>query len=127
MLIRVGLYIAGGILGAVLGIVVASLVGLLDSGFDWGSLVLIAIGIGGGGFFGPRLGDLIIVLATAAASGYLIIYGISVLYIDEFQTDVEDPGATIAKSLPFVIFLVVAAIAGLGQWVNSGLRARIRT
>lgn len=125
-LIRIGLYIAGSILGAVLGLVIASLVGLLDTGFDWGSLVLVVAAGGGGCFFGPRLGSLIIVLATAAAGAYLVIYGLSVLYIDEFQTDLEDPGATIARSLPFVTFLVIAAIGGLGQYVNSRLRFRIR-
>ena len=126
-LIRVGLYIAGGILGAVLAIVVSSLFGWLDDGSGWLPLILLVAGAGGGGFFGPRLGDLIITLATAAAGAFLVVYGLTILYVDDFQTDVEDPGATIAKSLPFVIFLVIAAIGGLGQYVAAGLRHRIRT
>jgi hypothetical protein len=125
-LIRVGLYIAGGILGAVLGMVIASLFGLLDDGFDWSSLILIVAGAGGCGFFGHRLGNWIITLATTAAGAFLCIYGLSVLYVDEFATDVEDPGSTIAASLPLVIFLVIAAIAGLGQYVSSNLRFRLR-
>jgi hypothetical protein len=125
-LIRVGLYIAGGILGAVIAIVLSSLFGLLDDGFDWGPLVLLVIGVGGVGFFGHRLGNWIIILATAAAGAFLIVHGLTILYIDEFETDVEDPSAAIAKSLPFVIFIVIAAIGGLGQYVSSNLRFRVR-
>jgi hypothetical protein len=125
-LIRVGLYIAGGILGAVVALVVSALVGLLDDGFGWGSLILVILGAGGIGYTGPRLGNLIIVLATAAAGAFLVMQGLSFLYLDEFQTDVEDPGQTFSSSLPFVTFLIIAAIGGLGQYVSSTLRFRLR-
>jgi MFS superfamily sulfate permease-like transporter len=78
-LVRIGLYIAGGILGAVLALVVSGLLGLLDEGFDWGPLILVILGVGGVGFFGHRLGNLIIILATAAAGAFLVVDGLSIL------------------------------------------------
>lgn len=126
-LIKIGLYIAGGILGAVVALVLSGLLGFLDSGFGWSALVLLVAGTGSIGFFGRRLGNWIIILATAAAGSFMIVYGISLLYLDTFETDVEDPSLSFSKSLPFVLFLVVAAVGGLGQYVSSNLRTRIRT
>ncbi|MFO7634914.1 MAG: hypothetical protein R6W76_20375, partial [Caldilinea sp.] len=62
MLVRLVLHIAGGILGAVLVLVVVSLLPFEMPSFV--TMILLLAGAGGVGFFGNRLGDWVIILAT---------------------------------------------------------------
>jgi hypothetical protein len=73
-----------------------------------------------------RLGQRIVVLATATAGGFVFVYGRTIPYKVTFETDLNDPSVTLNRSLPFVMFLVHLATGGIGQCVNSDLRYRLR-
>src|SRR5215217_5156767 len=91
-LVRFTLYIAGGILGLIVAVVVGALFEIFGPDLNnvVGTIIAIA-GIGLGGYFGSRLGNLIVLLASAAAGAYLIIAGLRVLYEDRIGGDVADP------------------------------------
>jgi hypothetical protein len=125
-LIRVGLYIAGGVFGIVLAVAISALFGWLDKGIGWEALILIIGGGGLGGFFGNRLGDWIIILATAAAGSFLTVYGVLVWFSDTYKTDeTGDPTANLSKSVVLVTAIVVFAISALSQLNSSKLRDRL--
>jgi hypothetical protein len=125
-LIRVGLYIAGGVLGLVLALAIAGLFGWLDNGVGWTAGILLIAGGGLGGFFGQRLGDWIIILATAAAGSLLVVNGVLVWFNDEYQSDLTgDPTTNLDKSIVLVTFLVIFGISFLSQLNSSKLRDRL--
>ncbi len=64
MLARAGVYIAGGVLGLVLAFLIVALLGTRNPALNG---ALLVAGAGVSGYFGPRLGSLIIALATGAA------------------------------------------------------------
>lgn len=76
-----GLYVAGGALGAVAGLVIAGLFGLTSGGSGRLTLVLVSAGTGGAGF-GPRLGAMIIPLGTSVVAALMMVYG----YLTWFQS-----------------------------------------
>lgn len=125
-LFRLALYIAGGMLGAVIALVVASLLGFLDSGLGASGIISLIIGTGLVGFFGPRLGKLIIVLGTAAAGAFLTIEGLAVWFHDELRTDNSDPSTMLSHHAALVTMLVIAAISGLAQYSRERMPVRIR-
>jgi hypothetical protein len=125
-LIRVGLYIAGGVLGLVLALVLSGLFGWLDSGVGWTAGILLIAGGGLGGFFGQRLGDWIVILATAGAGSLLVTNGVLVWFKDEYASDLTgDITTNLDKSEVFVLFLIVFAIAFLSQLNSTKLRDRL--
>jgi Domain of unknown function (DUF4203) len=125
-LIRVGLYIAGGLLGIVVALIIAGLFGWLDNGVGWTAGILIIGGGGLGGFFGNRLGDWIVILATAAAGSLLVTNGVLVWFKDEYASDLTgDITTNLDKSEVLVLFLIVFAIAFLSQLNSTKLRDRL--
>jgi Domain of unknown function (DUF4203) len=125
-LIRVGLYIAGGVLGLVLALVLSGLFGWLDSGVGWTAGILLIAGCGLGGFFGQRLGDWIVILATAGAGSLLVTNGVLVWFKDEYASDLTgDITTNLDKSEVLVLFLIVFAIAFLSQLNSTKLRDRL--
>jgi hypothetical protein len=127
-LVRFGLRIAGAILGAVLAIVVGGIIDIIGPTPDrWLMIILIVGGIGGGGFFGNRLGDWIIILATAAAGAFLVVDGIQLWFASRIAGDLDDPTQTLAQKLTMVVFLVIFGIAALSQNESIKLRRRIRS
>ena len=126
-LVRFGLRIAGAILGAVLAIVVGGIIDIIGPTPDrWLMIILIVGGIGGGGFFGNRLGDWIIILATAADGAFLVVDGIQLWFASRIAGDLDDPTQTLAQKLTMVVFLVIFGIAALSQNESIKLRRRIR-
>jgi hypothetical protein len=119
-LIRVGTYIAGGVLGIVAAMFIIAWTGLSSNSTM--SLILLAAGAGGIGYFGNRMGSLVIVLAMAAAGAFQVVYGLSILFVDKIA-----PGATPLDlfSQPFVlmVFVIVMAISALSQ---LQLQSRVR-
>jgi Domain of unknown function (DUF4203) len=125
-LIRVGLYIAGGVLGLVLALVLSGLFGWLDDGVSWTAGILLIAGGGLGGFFGQRLGDWIVILATAGAGALLVTNGVLVWFKDEYASDLTgDITTNLDKSEVLVLFLIVFAIAFLSQLNSTKLRDRL--
>jgi hypothetical protein len=124
-LVKFGLYIAGGILGVVVGLVLATLVGQLDDGVNWLAGALMIAGAGTGGFFGHRLGNLVIILATATAGAFLTVYGLTIWFQDELNNTIDDPSMTLNRSVGLALFLIIATISGLAQRNSSDLRRRL--
>ncbi len=125
-LIRVGLYIAGGVLGIVIALTLSGLFGWLDKGVGWEAAILLIGGCGLGGFFGNRLGDWIIILATASAGSLLVVNGVIVWFSDTFNTDeTGDPSSNLNKTAVLVTFLIFFAISALSQLNSSKLRDRL--
>ena len=127
-LVRFGLRIAGAILGAVLAIVVGGIIDILGPTPDrWLMIILLIGGIGGGGFFGNRLGNWIIILATAAAGAFMVVDGVQIWFASRIAGELDDPTQTLAQKLTMVVFLIIFGIAALSQNESSKLRHRIRT
>lgn len=128
-LVKFGLYIAGGILGLVIGLVLASLIGQLDGGVSLFAGILMIAGAGTGGVFGHRLGSLVIILASATAGAFLTVYGLTIWFQDEFSatidTTIDDPSLALARSISLAIFLTISTISGLAQLRSSDLRYRL--
>lgn len=125
-LVRFTLYIAGGILGLIVAFVVGALFEIFGPDLNniVGTIIAIA-GIGLGGYFGSRLGNLIVLLASAAAGAYLIIAGLRVLYESRIGGDVADPTETLAQRLTLALFATFFAVAFLGQFNYRRLRERV--
>ena len=123
-MVRLALHLAGGILGAMLVLVIASLLpGTLPS---WLVIILVVAGAGVVGFFGNRLGDWIIILATTLAGAYSVIYGLTALFP---QAVTGETAAYSSAQIPltgpaFAVFLTVLAIGVLAQWQIRRVRGR---
>jgi hypothetical protein len=121
-LLKFALYIGGAILGTVLIVAVLGLfkLGGLDLGFfGW---ILAAVGAIAGGFVGPRLGNLVIVLATSLAGAYFTVLGLGNLF--KVSVDTENPLTMLGTGFPLVLFLTVTVISFLGQYESHKLRQR---
>ena len=125
-LARFGLYIAGAILGLVIALVVGGIIEILgptpDNIVMW---ILVLGGVAGGGLFGHRLGQLIVLLATSAAGAYLIIDGLQIWYAWRIGGALDDPTQTLAQKLTLTIFLVLFAMSALSQYNARSLRQRV--
>jgi membrane associated rhomboid family serine protease len=81
-----------------------------------------------GGIFGPRLGNLVLVLATSFGGAYLVVIALSALFQDTVGPEVGDPAqplALLGTSFPLVLFATITAISFLGQQQTSDLRRRL--
>ena len=120
-LVKFALHIAGGLLGLVLMLVILGLFKLagIDLGlFGW-ILALVAAGVGG--FFGNRLGNIVIVVATALTGAYFVVLGLAAL----FRTaDTENPIALLGTAFPLVLYISIALISGLAQYQAFSVRQR---
>lgn len=120
-LVKFALHIAGGLLGLVLMLVILGLFKLagIDLGLFGYILALVAAGVGG--FFGNRLGDIVIVAATALAGAYFVVLGLAAL----FRTaETENPIALLGTAFPLVMYISIALISGLAQYQAYSLRRR---
>ena len=125
-LVRMVLHIAGGLLGAVLVLVVLSLLPFTMPSFL--SIILIVAGAGVVGFFGNRLGDWVIILATSLAGAYAVVLGLTRM----FPTAVEASAEYVASGSAYVpftgpafaVFVVVLLIGALAQERIRSMRGR---
>lgn len=110
-LVRIGTYIAGGVLGLVLAFLLIAIIDLDNAVVD---SVLVVAGTGVAGYFGPRLGRSIIALGTSAAGAFQVVYGLAMIFIGQFAPDAT-PLKLLGSPLALSIFLIVAAIGSLSQ------------
>lgn len=124
-LVRFGVYIAGAMLGIVIAVVVGGLFEVVSSrASDVVMSVLAIAGLVGGGLLGPRLGRFIILLATSAAGALLIVDGLR----HWFATDLgagESAVRTLGSGWAMALFAVLFAVSALGQYNAGQLRSRL--
>ena len=122
-LVKLALHIAGGLLGAVAVLLVLSILPISMPSIV--SLIIILAGMGVVGFFGNRLGDWVIILATAGAGAYAIIGGITRLFPAAVGVGADYVSALVPFTGPaFVVFLTVLVIGVLAQQRIRSLRGR---
>lgn len=125
-LARFGLYIAGGILGLVLAIVVLGLLGIGGRGFS-GVVATVALvaATGAGGVFGPILGQGIVVFASAAAGALLVVNGLQAWFDDRLPGEAGDAVTSLGGGFSLTLFVVIFLISALGQLDVQDLRNRL--
>lgn len=123
-LVKMVLHIAGGLLGATVVLLVLS---ILPTGLpDVLSVILILAGTGVVGFFGNRMGDWVIMLATTFAGAYAIISGITHLFPASVGVGADYVSALVPFTGPaFVVFLTVLIIGLLAQHRIRAMRGRL--
>lgn len=126
LLVKMVLHFAGVLLGATLVMVVLSLLPFRLP--DFLGLVALIAGAGVVGFFGNRMGDWVIILATTLSGAYAILLGLTHLFPQAWSIGPEYLSARIPFSAPifmaFVIFLITGILAQFeirrvrGRYVN---------
>lgn len=112
-LVRLVLHFAGGLLGAALALVLLSLLPGMNSVI---SLILVLVGAGVVGFFGNRMGDWVIILATTLTGSYAIVAGLLRLFPAAVGVTPDYVSALIPFTGPaFAVFLTIFAIGVLAQ------------
>lgn len=125
-LIKFGIYMAGAIFGLVLSFVLSSLLMIFVSRpADWLITILALVGAGAGGFLAPRFASIAIILATSAASAYLIVNGIQIWYAKDLGLHYHNPATTLSHRLSLIVFLIIFAMAFLSQFAQRTLRSRV--
>jgi hypothetical protein len=127
MLVKMVLHFAGAILGVMLAMVILSL--LPGSTNNILSLIVVLVGAGVVGFFGNRLGDWVIILATTLAGAYAILLGLAHLFPAAMGVGADYLSTRIPFNGPaffvFIIFLITGILAQLeirrvrGRFVNT--------
>jgi hypothetical protein len=126
MLVKMVLHLAGAILGAMLALVVLSL--LPGSTTNILGLIVVLVGAGVVGFFGNRMGDWVIILATTLSGAYAILLGLAHLFPLAMGVGPDYLSARIPFTTPaffvFVVFLITGILAQFeirrvrGRYVN---------
>lgn len=125
-LVRMALHVAGGLLGAVLALLILSLLPFNLPSFLGFIAVLAAAGVVG--FFGNRLGDWVLILATTLTGAYAIILGLVRMFPAAVGVSPDYASAYVPFTGPaflvFALFFVTGALAQLqirnvrGRYVN---------
>jgi hypothetical protein len=119
--VRAILHIAGGVLGAIVVLLILSLLPFKMNEFV--SLIALIAGAGLIGFFGNRLGDWIIILATTLTGAYAATYGLMTMFPDVFPA--SSGSALIDFSGPAMgMFVVLFLVGALSQYQMRTVRGR---
>jgi hypothetical protein len=122
-LVRAALHIAGALLGAVLALIILSVVPATLP--DIVGLVVIIAAAALVGFFGNRLGDWVIILATTLVGAYAVLWGLTRMFPVIAGVTTDYTSAYVPLSAPaIVIFLTVFAIGVLAQLEIRRVRGR---
>lgn len=125
-LIRFGVYIAGGILGLVLALVVGGFIEILGpSPSNMVMIILAVAGVAGGGVLGGRLGQFVVLLATALAGAYMIVDGIHTWFASTFEYEGKTAAETLGTGVAMVLFIVLVVMSVLSQRNAQRLRHRV--
>ena len=122
-LVRAALHIAGALLGAVLALIILSV--LPATLPDIVGLVVIIAAAALVGFFGNRLGDWVIILATTLVGAYAVLWGLTRMFPTVAGVTTDYNSAYVPLSAPAIaIFLTVFAIGVLAQLEIRRVRGR---
>ena len=122
LVVRIGLYIAGGLLGAIAALVLLSLFRVENV---WVNLALIVAGAGVVAFFGRSLGLWLTIAATSLTGAYATVYGLALMFPDATGGFDADPTARIPFTGPaFAVFVVLLAVGVLAQLQIARVRDR---
>jgi hypothetical protein len=122
-LVRIVLHTAGALLGAVLMLLLLSLLPVKTPEFL--SVILIAAGLGVVGYFGDRLGDWAIILATSLAGAYAIVLGLTRMFPAAVEVGADYASAYVPFTGPaFAVFVIVFLIGALAQDRIRSVRGR---
>ncbi len=123
LLVKMVLHVAGGLLGVVAALLILSLLPLTLPPFL--VLILLIAGAGVVGFFGSRLGDWVIILATTLAGAYAIILGMVRVFPNAMGVGPDYFSAQIPFTGPaMLVFLIFFAIGALAQLEIRRVRGR---
>lgn len=128
-LFNLSLYIAGGILGIAIVMALLGLFGLTGGGQGLGIVgwILVVVGAAVVGFFGKRLGDMVIVLATALAGATLVVYGLARVFgAAHIESASVDPTKVLSSPFALLLWVTIVLISGLAQSQIRSLRQRLR-
>lgn len=126
---RLSIYFAGGVLGLFVALFVISLLDLRSDGLLQSAAIIAGLGLGG--YFGRYLGELIIVIATAVAGAYSIVYGLTLVFPEFFDIDtsqletLEQVGRLQISGLTIVLIATLGITSGLSQYQILTLRRRL--
>ena len=122
-LVKIVLHLAGALLGAVLVLLILSLLPLSIPPFL--AVIVIVAGAGVVGFFGNRLGDWVIMLATTLAGAYAILYGLTRMFPASVEVAADYASAYVPFTGPaLALFVIVFATGLLAQHRIRSVRGR---
>lgn len=119
--VKFTLYAAGGLFGLVIGFLIASLIG--QSGGTLATIIGVAGGVVGA-IFGRSMGDIVMVLAAAAAGAYVSAIGLTILFSESIGE--AGKGLLTINLQALVVLLVLFAVSMLAQMQIVDLRRRLR-
>ena len=125
-LARFGIYVAGAILGLLIALVLGGLIEIFGPSVSNPVMAILAIGgLIGGGLFGHRIGQLVVLLATAGAGAYLLVEGFRVWFGSRMVGIADTPDKLLGNSFSMVLFLTIFALSALSQYNTRKLMRRV--
>jgi hypothetical protein len=121
-LFSLSLYVAGAIFGFVIALLIDSLLGLQQGTVIHGVVVVAGMAIGA--FFGRMLDELIIILATSLMGAYAIVYGMALIFPEQFGVPPGQVNLIPINGLSILLLIAIALISGLAQYQIFSLRRR---
>ncbi|HEX2368768.1 MAG TPA: DUF4203 domain-containing protein [Acidimicrobiia bacterium] len=119
--VRIGVYLAGGLLGALLALIVVSFLNIGSSVVNVLVVLAAAVAVG---FFARSLGLWLTILATSAAGAYAIVYGLSRMFPDSTQIEDLESAKIPLTGAAFTILILTFAIGFLSQWTLARIQRR---
>lgn len=119
--VRIGVYLAGGLLGALLALIVVSFLNIGSSVVNVLVVLAAAVAVG---FFARSLGLWLTILATSAAGSYAIVYGLSRMFPDSTQIEDLESAKIPMTGAAFTILILTFAIGFLSQWTLARIQRR---
>ena len=121
--VRLGVYLAGGLLGALVALIILSFINIGPPVVNVLLILAAAVAVG---FFARSLGLWITILATSAAGAYAIVYGLSRMFPEATQITPEEleTAKIPLTGAAFTILILTFAIGFLSQWTLARIQRR---
>ena len=119
--VRIGVYLAGGLLGALVALIVLSFLNIGSSVVNVLVILAAAVAVG---FFARSLGLWLTILATSAAGSYAIVYGLSRMFPESTQIEDLESAKIPMTGAALTILILTFAIGFLSQWTLARIQRR---